>query len=137
MSRIGDVAAALAENLRAIEDVQVSDRPMANPNPPTIQLLPAPTSYHGAMGLGRTDVGFTIQAFVPFTEPWMDRLYELIDPAGEVSIVAAAEADQTLGGLASDVTVNGHGGVTLGSIGIPAQDVLLVELECIVLLEGA
>lgn len=136
MSRVGDVAAALAESLRSIEDVQVFDRPMGNPTPPTIQLMPAATAYHRAMGLGLSELGWTIQVFVPFTEAWIPRLYEFIDPGGATSIVAAAERDQSLGGVASDVTVTGHSGVVLASIGMPSQDVLLVEFACTVEVEG-
>jgi hypothetical protein len=135
VSRTGDIIAALVENLRSIEDVQVLDRAVSVPTPPTIQILPAPTRYHLAMGAGLTELALTIQAFAPFEPQWLDMLCEWIDTEGSTSIVAAAEQDQTLGGLASDVTVTDHSGVSLANVG--GQDVLLIEFRCVVEVEGA
>lgn len=101
----------LRENLKAIQGIQVSRYFLVNPTPPGIHILPPSVEYHGSMHSGLTTYTFTIQAFTSLSGSAGDissqiLLDELLDETGPRSVVAALEADPTLGGVAQDVTVD-------------------------------
>jgi hypothetical protein len=85
MSSIGPLREALAVNLSAIPDVQVSAYILANPTPPTLQIVPGGVVYDQAMGRGHDDVTFTVQAIVALTtdvggQKRLDRFVENLAP---------------------------------------------------------
>lgn len=105
---IRNLRAGLRDNLKAgISDVQVSRYFLSNPTPPGIHILPPAIRYHGAMGAGLTDYTFTVQAFVALTMEIGPQILldDLLAETGDRSILAALEADPTLGGVAEDLIV--------------------------------
>ena len=116
MSEIGDLRAALKDNLKAgIRGVEVNTYASVNPNPPGLHLWPsAIPSYHRTFGapLGLTEIEFTVQAYVAFgtnigAQEIMD---EFLGTDTDQSVAAAIEADRTLGGLCHDLMVQSGSG---------------------------
>jgi hypothetical protein len=87
--------------------IQVSAYALANPTPPTIQVLPGEVVYDRAMHRGLDDLTFLVQALVQYGSDIgsQKRLDELLDPTGPKSLKTAVESDSTLGGIVSDVSV--------------------------------
>lgn len=127
MSQIGDLRAALRENLKTIPGVSVSRFALNNPTPPGIHLWPSEIpQYHRSFGLAETrlsEVHFTVQAFVAFSsnEGSQEILDEMMDTEGPRSIAKAVEADKTLGGLSHDVYADSSTGYQFleTPVGIP------------------
>jgi hypothetical protein len=105
MSVVGDLRAALRDNLKTIPDIQVSRYALPNPTPPGIHILPPGAKYHMAMSSGLTEYTFTVQAFVALNADSGPQILldELLDETAERSLCNAVESDPTLGGLAEDV----------------------------------
>lgn len=109
MSQIGDLRAALRENLKTIPGVSVSRFALNNPTPPGIHLWPSeiPQYHHtfGSAELTISEVHFTVQAFVAFAsnEGSQEIMDEMLGADTPRSVARAIEADKTLGGLAHDL----------------------------------
>lgn len=110
MSVIGDLRAALRDNLKTLPDLQVSRYALNNPTPPGVHILPPSIRYHQSFGEEEaiSDLTFTVQAFVALNNELGPQILldEMIAPAGDRSVRMAIESDKTLGGLASDLIVS-------------------------------
>lgn len=112
MATVAQLRAALAANLAAITDTQVSAYMLAQPTPPVIQVYPDEVEFDGAMRRGMDTWRFVIQAFVGAVSDIgsQKRLDAMLDPASATSVKDAAESDPTLGGFAQDIRVVGASG---------------------------
>lgn len=93
---------------------QVSAKALANPTPPTIQVMgPEKVDYLMVMQRGGVGWELVVQAFTPF-EVFAPEAQEMVDawlnPTGDRSVWVALEADETLGGIVDDVTVRSSEG---------------------------
>jgi hypothetical protein len=110
MATITDIRLGLADNLEQLGQdtgMQVSAYALANPTPPTIQIIPGEIEYDLAMHRGVDQITMLIQAFVNYGSDIgsQSRLDALLDPTGPNSLKTAVEADSTLGGLVADCSV--------------------------------
>lgn len=107
MSDVATLRAALAANLRAITDVQVSAYALAAPTPPGIQIQLGETQFDRTFHRGLDVRQFIVQAFVDFSseEAPQRLLDELLAPTGTRSVKTALESDKTLGGTADGLHV--------------------------------
>lgn len=93
-------------------DFQVSGYMLGNPRLPGIQMTVQEVEYDWHSN-GGVHVIFTIQALVGAVSDTgaQDRIDQMIDTEGDVSVKALIEADGTLGGVVSDTRVascSGH-----------------------------
>src|SRR5437899_143814 len=107
MADLTAIRQGLAANLAALTGIQVSPFMLANPTPPAVTLYPADVTYDLAMRRGLDRWAFTVQAFVGLTTDIgaQTTLDQFIASSGAQSVKTRIEADQTLGGLVSDVNV--------------------------------
>jgi hypothetical protein len=97
-----------------LDELQVYQRMIWNPSPPTIDMYPAP-EFHIPLGMGRgnNELFFTVRARVntPDHEGAQDLLLAMMDPQDDLSVSAAITAEgtaspsKTLGGMVESVTV--------------------------------
>ena len=109
MSKIGDLRAGLKTNLDGIPGFNVSRYALSNPVPPVIHLWPTSITYHRAMQMGLQEVIFRVEAVVSFvgTDQGPQALVDkLLDGEGAESVVAAVEAEPTLGGECQNLIVD-------------------------------
>lgn len=108
-------AEAVVANLGTIPDCQKSAYFLANPQYPTLQVVPGPTQYDQAMHRALDLTTLTIQARVAWNNDVgsQKNLYRFLEPVGEDSVKAAVESDKTLGGLCDDLHVTEASGVQL------------------------
>lgn len=107
---------AIANNIKdSITNAQVSAYMLANPTPPAIHVLPGATEYHQAMGGGAEWWEFTVQAFVAITTDIgaQKLLDKWLASDGSLSVKAAIESDDTLGGNCDGLIVTKRTGYTL------------------------
>jgi hypothetical protein len=102
---------ALAASLAGLDGVQVSAYVLANPTPPCIHLYPGGPAgeiiYDLAFQRGLDTWPFTVEAFVGLTADIGSqvKLDQLLDPSGNQSVKQLVEADETLGGVVTNVQV--------------------------------
>lgn len=103
-----EVRAALADALREIGGIQVSDYTNANPQPPCAEIRRGPVLYHQAMQDGVSFWTMLVRVYVATISDKNAalRLDAFLAETGDSSVKAALELDTTLGGIVSDVTVS-------------------------------
>lgn len=106
---------ATISGLRVVEYVADQITP-----PQAVVGVPPISSYHTTMQRGRFTIDPTITVF---TSASLDRvgqraLAEYANPTGEKSVIAAVEADQTLGGAAENVVVLSFEPLGLETVGV-------------------
>lgn len=112
MASFTDIREALAATLATIPDLHESAYMLANPTPPSAEILVTEgAEYDMTFHRGIDPLVFTIRVLVAFTSDIgsQKRLDKMRDPSGVYSIKAAVEADKTLGGLVSDLRVTEFG----------------------------
>lgn len=97
-------------------DVQVSAYLLAQPDPPTLQVLPRAADYDQtftAAGFDQRD--FAVQGFVALLgdQAMQGLLDALMAPTGSRSVKTALEADKTLGGIVQTLRVTSDTGYTM------------------------
>lgn len=125
-----DIRTALAAQLKTVDrDWQVSPYILANPTPPCAQVLPDEMDYHQAMQNGAETWSFVVQVIVALgtDEGAQRKLDELLESSGALSVKAALEADEDLGGLVSSVTVTRTTGYRTYNLGPTQQEALGAE----------
>lgn len=92
---------------RVYTDWQTTAYWLANPSPPSIDIMPAGITYDLAMRRGMDDLEYIVRAVVPLTLDLgaQTKLDTLLDATGATSMKTTLEADRTLGGVVSDVHV--------------------------------
>jgi len=113
MVDLAAIREGLAANLRRIDGVQVSAYMLANPTPPTIQVMgPDEVTYDVTFGRGSDSWQMVVQAFVALVTDIgaQARLDEMLHPTGPLSIKEAIEFDTTLGGACNDLRVTRSSG---------------------------
>jgi len=116
VSDLATIRQALADALDPIgDDVQVSAYLLAQPTPPTVQILPGNQDYDLAFKRGLDRRTFTVQGFVPVNESdeTQKLLDELMAPTGARSVKALLEADVTLGGVVGGLQVTADSGYAM------------------------
>jgi len=126
---LAELRAGLATNLATIADTQISAYMLAQPTPPTIQILPEEIDYDGAMQRGMDTWRITVQAFVGLVSDIgaQKRLDLMLAPTGSTSVKAAVESDTTLGGKCDDLRVTQATGYKIYSLQGQAAAVLGAE----------
>lgn len=92
----------------AIEHLQIDNRMIPNPTPPSIDVYPAEEfMVKAGMGKGNVELQFTVRARVGFSdnEGGQDLLLDMMERTGARSITAALESDDTLGSTVEDASV--------------------------------
>ena len=119
---------ALAANLDAIPETNVSAYVKREPQLPSLQVKPGAITYDAAMGRGHDDVTLVIVALVGLNDDQagQDLLDRYLDNVAPYSVKHAAESDATLGGLCDDLHVSG---TTPVEIVIPATGGELLTVE--------
>lgn len=113
MSTINVVMEAIAGRLEAgldphLDGIQVDPRMVFNPTPPCLDIYPAdPFLVQTAFGPGEREATFVIRARVSTAdnEGGQELLLDLLDPAGNLSVIDVLAADSTLGGAVQDSAV--------------------------------
>lgn len=102
-----EIREGLAEALSAVAGMQVSAWMLSNPTPPAAHVYPDETEYHRAMQNGAEGWTLIVEAFVASNSEIgaQQRLDKMLASSGAESVKEALEADGTLGGIVSDVTV--------------------------------
>jgi hypothetical protein len=105
MGKTRDLREGLAANLRTVSGLQVSPYVLANPTPPSADILPAGIDYYGAMQKGVKTYLFNVQVIVTagLDEAAQMALDDFVDSD---AIPDAIESDETLGGACDDVIVH-------------------------------
>jgi|SRR6185369_763985 len=107
MAELSDLRKAIAKAIKDVvgDEVQVSDQPLADPTPPTVQVLRGVTLPNEAFGGGHDAWQFIIQAIVSLgsVEGAQITLDEFV--SGRYTLVDALLADPQLGGLTQGLTV--------------------------------
>lgn len=108
MATIAQIMSGLETRLGTISGLRVSDTLEGEISPPWAMIgVPPVPNFHATMGRARFEVEPTISVF---TSKGWDRTGQLklagyADPTGPTSIIAAVEADKTLGGVVEDCIV--------------------------------
>ena len=120
MSGLADIRAGIAANLATLQgapdNVQISAYMLANPTPPTLQVMgPDEIDYDQAMSRGMDEWRIIVQGFVGAAtdEGSQVNLDEWLAPFGALSVKAAIESDRTLGGAVMDSYVESASGYKL------------------------
>lgn len=130
MASLTEIREGLAEALEKVDfDMQVSAYIRGNASPPFAQVVPDETEYHQAMGNGAETWGLVVQIVVALgTDEGAQRvLDEMLESDGALSAKAALEADQSLGGLVSGVTVERTSGYRTYRLGATQAEALGAE----------
>jgi len=137
LADLAAIRAGIARNLSAIPDVQVSAYLLANPTPPLLQVVPGEIEWDLAYARGLDKIMLKVQAFVALTEDIGSQvtLDKYLNGSGPLSVKAAVESDETLGGIVGTCQVTNTGAVQLYTGGQTPQ--LFVEWEVEVLARGA
>lgn len=104
---LAELRAELAENLSAITGVQVSAYMMANPTPPSIEVVPDEVNYDQTMQRGMDHWRFIVRAYASAANDQAGQMLLdlMLAPSGGSSVKAALEADRTLDGKAQTLRV--------------------------------
>jgi len=107
---VGDIRAALAAAFQDAFAIQCSPYELANPTPPTMQVLLGEVAYDRAGSRGLDEYAFEVQLMVGYTtdEGAQRELDTYLEPGS--SAKDALQADRTLGGLVYDMRVVGCSG---------------------------
>lgn len=108
MAATSAIREALRAALAAVyTDWQTTAYFLANPSPPSIDVMPGGIAYDTAMARGNDDLTYIVRAIVPLTLDLgsQAKLDTLLDRSGATSMKATLEADKTLGGVVSDLRV--------------------------------
>jgi hypothetical protein len=132
MSTVSDIHKGLAANLRTIRRLRVADHIPEGISPPMAVLALERVEYRRQMAGGLNEYTFSIVVAVGRMGERTGQiaLDEYLAPVGSRSILAAAESDPTLGGVAHDVTVVSAGQIQPLTVGDAAY--LTVEFNAIV-----
>lgn len=138
MADIAAIRAALAANIGAIPDLQVSPYILANPTPPSAQVVPAAMEFDLAMHRGLDRLEFKVQVFAGVvSDIGAQKKLDLYRAgSGANSIKQAIESDKTLGGACQALQVTESTGPQL-TIGEGGTVVLMEEFTVQVLATGA
>ena len=100
---IGEIRTALADTIgAALPDVNAYRVPVDNPTPPCV-IVAGLTHTQNAQGTGGNLLTFDVFAAVSRRSvDCIDALDALVSPDGAGSVVAAIDADPTLGGVVQD-----------------------------------
>lgn len=109
MATLTEVREGLAEALGSISGLQVSPHALSNPSLPSASVVPREFDYHQTFGDGPSDWYFNIEVLAALVSDIgaQLKLDSFLEASGDTSILAAVEADPTLGGRVSDTTVQG------------------------------
>lgn len=107
------LAAQLTEHLigtadPAIENLQIDNRMIFNPTPPSIDIYPAEEFQEKTgMGRGNVELRFVVRVRVGMAdhEGGQDLLLDMMERTGAASVTAAIESDDTLGGTVEDASI--------------------------------
>ena len=124
MPTLAEIQDALADQIRGViddvtdVDVQVEGRMVMAPTPPTIDIYPGDTSTDQDIRAFTELQGaelVTVRARVSTADNFagQDLLLALMDDEDPLSIVAAANEDETLGGLAASLDMRSRSGYVL------------------------
>lgn len=106
---MAEIRTGLAANLASLKALgfQVSPYLLANPTPPSIQVMPGEVTYDRAMHRGLDYVEIVVQAYVALSTDLggQQKLDQLIAPTGAYSIKTLIESDRTLGDVVDDLHV--------------------------------
>lgn len=107
-----EIRLGLADALSVIEGLSVSAYIQGDPTPPFAQVVPDETEFHQAFDDGAESWGLIVQLVVAMGSDRgaQERLDRFLETEGPESVKAALEADETLGGIVSDVTVTSTDG---------------------------
>lgn len=118
---VADIMRGLEARLRTIPGLRVPEDGQPDAiNPPTaIVGIPAVDNYHATMRRGRMLVSPTVLVLVSAAVSRVGQieLTEYAAPAGPKSVVAAVEADRTLGGAAEAAVVRSFRPLGLEEVG--------------------
>ena len=122
MSRIGDVRAALATALGAIDGLRASAYEPDKVSPPQAIVGDLSIDYDQTFGSAADrchKLDITVRVYVPRAtdRAGQDKLDGYVSPTGASSIKAALEADKTLGGVIDDLHVPGMSGYGFYEVG--------------------
>lgn len=112
MASLTDIRDAIAANLSAITDFQVSAWMLANPTAPSGHVFPGPTTFDVTAGRGFDQLELLVQIFVAQNSDRgaQENLDEYMAGSGARSVKQALESDPTLGGACADLRVTGCSG---------------------------
>jgi hypothetical protein len=131
MASLTAIREGIADAIRAgvAIDMQVSAKMLSDPTPPTAHVFPDETEYHLAMGDGAESWDLIVQVVLALVDDIgaQDLLDRMLASKGTESVKAAIEADQSLGGLASGVTVTRTSGYRTYRIGSGQVEALGAE----------
>lgn len=119
-----DIQTAIADQIRSLVDevdnldVQVEDRMVLNPTPPTIDIWPGDPSVDQSFASFGEPMGadiFTLRGRVSTADSraGQDLLLALMDDEDPLSLAAALDSDQTLGGLTTSLDITNVTGFVL------------------------
>lgn len=119
MATIREIRHALAAQLQTELGYQCSPYVLANPTPPTVQVMPGPRRAHQAFGqvaLAQSTRDFLIHAFVAHVNDAgaQDTLDRFLDSG---AVDRAVELDPTLGGLVAATVTMGDSGYRVVTTG--------------------
>jgi hypothetical protein len=119
MATLAAIRQGIAANLSSLNGtagVQVSAYVLVDPNPPTVQILPAELTYDQAMSRGQDLYTLTIQALAPLAidQEGQHQLDEMIDEPD--SVKSLVEADKTLGGIVDNTRVTACSGYRVATL---------------------
>ncbi|GGK32144.1 hypothetical protein GCM10010124_26170 [Pilimelia terevasa] len=115
------VMQGIEARLNTITGLRVSDIAPDQINPPAAVVgVPAVPAYHATMGRGRFQLAPTVTVLVSagLDRVGQHKLAGYANPTGALSVVAAVEADKTLGGVVDDCHVVGFRPLGLEEIGL-------------------
>lgn len=118
---IEQIMQGIETRLATISGLRVSDTTPDQINPPQAFVgVPNIPNYHGTMGRAKFPIEPTVTVLVSAT---LDRVGQLklasyANPTGDSSIVAAIEADRTLGGIVDDCIVDSFRPLGLEEVGL-------------------
>lgn len=110
--------AALADNLRALSGLQVSEYQLSNPTPPSAMVEVGPIEYDRANARGTDVWTFVVTLIVSLNSDIgaQKNLDRFLAPSGDQSVKQAIEADCTLDGNADDLRVTNCTGQRIYSL---------------------
>ena len=111
MSDLVTIMQALESALQTIPNVRTSAYLPDTITPPILVVGDSSITYHASAGTGSTPIEVVVHAIVarPSERPAIELLEAFMSRSGDSSVIAAVEADRTLGGTVSSVTVKKAG----------------------------
>lgn len=107
MAELRDIRKALAASLEGTVEGQISAYMLASPTPPCAYVFPDETEYHQAFDNGAENWGLVVRVLVSdvFDQGSQETLDQYLASDGPLSVKAALEADDELGGIVSSLMV--------------------------------